>query len=80
MQIFKEICFYVIVSIISWEVCKGNVAMAILAAAILLVDYHMWVRGSKSLVFTDKTQIEKDLREIQKLEMKQKLKDLSDTK
>jgi len=32
-----------------------------------------WLTGRDALFFEDKTQVEKDLREIQKLEIKQKL-------
>jgi hypothetical protein len=38
-----------------------------------LIDYHIWLAGRDTMFFEDKTQTEKDLREIQKLEIKQKL-------
>ena len=52
---------------------KGNVAVAIVFSVVLLIDYHIWLAGGDAMFFGDKTPTEKDLREIQKLEIKQKL-------
>lgn len=48
----------------------------IIISVVMIIDYHMWLRGGDAIFFRDKTQIEKDLREIQKLEVKQKLNKL----
>jgi len=55
-------------------------AIAIIIASFLFVDYATWIRGGESKFFEDKTQIEKDLREIQKLEIAKKLKELKQFK
>ena len=70
----------ILTTIFIYEIFKGNLAVAIFCAAIIWVDYQTWVRGGKSILFTDKTQIEKDLRKIQKLEITKKLKNLLDEK
>ena len=49
---------------------------AIIVTALLYFDYKMYIRGNANLFFKDKTQLEKDLREIQKLEVKIKLENL----
>lgn len=59
-----------------YEIFKGNIAVAIFVIGFLAIEYHMWLRGGKSQIFGDKTQIEKDLREIQKLEIEKKLKQI----
>lgn len=68
---------FILIFIVGWEIARRNLAMAIVAAALILTDYQMWVRGGDSIIFFDKTQIEKDLREIQKLEIKNKLEELN---
>jgi hypothetical protein len=60
---------------------KQNIAFAIFAGLIfstfLVINYDMWKRGNtNSIIFGDITEIEKDLRKIQELEIKQKLKEL----
>lgn len=43
----------------------------------MYIDYQWYIRGSENTwFFKDETDIEKDLREIQKLEIKQRLKEL----
>jgi hypothetical protein len=49
----------------------------IFISTIMYIDYKWYIRGSeKTWFFKDETDIEKDLREIQKLEIKQRLKEL----
>ena len=50
----------------------------IIISVVMIIDYQIWLRGGDSMFFRDKTQIEKDLREIQKLEIEAKLKKLKD--
>lgn len=53
----------------------------ILLSTIIYVDYHVYVRGNaNSLFFKDKNDLEKDLREIQKLEIKLRLRELQGEK
>ncbi len=54
----------------------SKILTAIVFFIFIAIDYHMWLRGGDSIFFTDRTQIEKDLREIQKLEIAKKLKQL----
>lgn len=49
---------------------------AIILSTIIYLDYKVYLRGNDSIFFKDKTQLEKDLREIQELEAKKKLKEL----
>lgn len=67
---------YIFAAVLLYEILKGNIAAAIFVVGFLAIEYHMWLRGGKSQIFGDKTQIEKDLRKIQKLEIQNKLKDL----
>ena len=48
----------------------------IFLSMIMYCDYKMYLRGNDSLFFKDKTDLEKDLREIQKLEVEERLKEL----
>ena len=48
----------------------------IFLSTVLYVDYKIFLRSGDSFFLGDKSEIEKDLREIQKLEIKQKLKEL----
>lgn len=48
----------------------------IFLSTVLYVDYKIFIRSGDSFFLGDKSEIEKDLREIQKLEIKQKLKEL----
>ena len=50
----------------------------ILLSVVMILDYKMYLRGNDCIFFKDKTDLEKDLREIQKLETKKKLKELQD--
>jgi hypothetical protein len=68
----------ILIFIVSYEIFKGNLGLSIVIAAIILIDYQMWVRGGSGILFTDRTQIEKDLREIQKLEIAKKLKQMKE--
>ena len=54
----------------------GWTGFFIFLSVIIFVDYKMYLRSGDSIFFKDKIQIEKDLREIQKLEIKQKLDSL----
>lgn len=54
----------------------GWTGFFVFLSVILYVDYRMYLRSGDSIFFEDKIQIEKDLREIQKLEIKQKLDSL----
>ncbi len=51
----------------------------IFISMIFYLDYKVYLRGGKSFIFKDKTQLDKDLREIQKLEAKQKLNKLKES-
>jgi hypothetical protein len=52
-------------------------AFTIFICTIMYLDHKWYIRGSeKTLFFKDETDIEKDLREIQRLEIKQRLKEL----
>ncbi len=51
---------------------------SLLVIFLLGIDYHSYLRSGRSSFFADKSQIEKDLREIQKLEIKNKLKELKE--
>lgn len=50
--------------------CKESLEQAV------YVDYQLFVRSGDAIFFKDKSEIEKDLREIQRLEIQQKLKEL----
>lgn len=51
--------------------------IAIFSCVILYIDYKCWIRGQENtLFFKDKTQLEKDIREVQKLEVKLKIEEL----
>lgn len=69
----KTIIICIFIAVAACYIGKGNIAVAILFSVVLLIDYHIWIAGGDTVFFKDKTQIEKDLREIQKLELKQKL-------
>ena len=50
---------------------------AIVLVIFMYLDYKIYLRGNKNTwFFEDKTEIEKDLREIQRLETKKKLRNL----
>jgi len=51
-------------------------AIAIILSTVMAIDYHTYLRGGNSIFFADESQVEKDLREIQRLEIKNKLKEL----
>jgi hypothetical protein len=53
-----------------------DLGFAILLSMFMCLDYHCYIRGNDSIFFKDKTKLEKDLREIQKMEIEMKLKDL----
>jgi hypothetical protein len=56
---------------------KQNIAAGLFFSICLVISYDMWKRGNTdSKIFGDMTKIEKDLRKIQELEIKQKLKEL----
>lgn len=65
---------YILVA--GYEIFKGNTAVAIVALVFIATDYYTWLRCGNSLFFQDRTQIEKDLRELQKLEIAKKIKEL----
>lgn len=53
--------------------------ISIFICTILYIDYKEYIRCSENtLFFKDSTQVEKDLRKIQRLEIKLKLKELKD--
>lgn len=54
----------------------GWTGFFIFLSVILFLDYQMYLRADDSIFFKDKSQIEKDLREIQRLEINKKLEDL----
>jgi hypothetical protein len=62
--------------VVAYDIFKGNTAVAIVALVFIAIDYHTWLRSGNSLFFQDRTQIEKDLRELQKLEIAKKIKEL----
>lgn len=49
----------------------------IFLSTILYIDYQLFLRSNDAIFFKDKSQIEKDLREIQKIEIQNKLKGLN---
>lgn len=53
-------------------------AYSLFLISLMGIDYHIYLRGGESIFFVDKTQTEKDLREIQKIEIKNKLKQLGE--
>jgi hypothetical protein len=76
---------YVCLAILWFVIVFDDEAIRLLSYSLLLIsligtDYHSYLRSGKSIFFADKTQIEKDLREIQKLEIKNKLEELSNKK
>jgi len=52
------------------------IGIGIFMSMVFYLDYKIYLRGGKSFIFKDKTQLDKDLREIQKLEVAQKLRKL----
>jgi len=74
-NIFKIIAISVVFYLIIY---KANIALAIVMAAALSIDYHIYLRGGKAVFFADENEMEKDLREIQKLETKKRLKFLKE--
>jgi hypothetical protein len=61
---------------IIYPISHGNIGFALLISTLCFLDYQVWIRGGNSYFFEDKTEIEKDLRKIQKLEIKKKLEEL----
>jgi hypothetical protein len=59
-----------------YPISHGNIGFALLISTLCFLDYQVWIRGGNSYLFEDKTEIEKDLRKIQKLEIKKKLEEL----
>lgn len=55
-----------------------TIGFYIFMAMFLYIDYKIFVRSGDSIFLKDKSEIEKDLREIQKLEIKARLKELKD--
>ena len=86
MKIFNKIFNFLFTILFTLILCheirsKQNIALAIFAglffSTCLVISYDMWKRGNtNSKIFGDMTKIEKDLRKIQELEIKQKLKEL----
>lgn len=76
MSTILIILSFVVAYVVFSQILKGNVAIAPCFIILLAIDYHMWLRGGGGYFFYDKTQIEKDLREIQKLEIQKKLEEL----
>ena len=50
----------------------------IFLSTILYIDYQLFLRSNDSIFFKDKSQIEKDLREIQKIELQIKIKEIKE--
>jgi len=46
----------------------------------LYIDYQLFIRSGDAIFFKDKSDIEKNLREIQKIEIENKLKQLKEEK
>ena len=74
---------YIVIIVVSYEqiIIKQNLAYALFAglllSSFLFISYDMWKRGNtNSMIFGDTSEMEKDLREIQRLEIKKKLIDL----
>lgn len=72
-NIMTTLITFILRLIFLYEIFKGNIAAAIFLIGFLAIDYHMWLRGGNSKIFDDTSQIEKDLRKIQKLEIQKKL-------
>jgi len=51
-------------------------SIAVILSTMMAIDYHIYLRGGNSIFFVDKSELQKDLREIQRLEIKNKLKEL----
>lgn len=56
----------------------ATIGFYIFMTMFLYIDYKIFVRSGDSIFLKDKSEIEKDLREIQKLEIKARLKELKD--
>lgn len=56
----------------------GYLAFCILLSVVMYLDYKTYIRGNDSIFFKDQTQLEKDLREIQRIEVSKKLQELKE--
>ena len=50
----------------------------IFLSVVVYLDYQEYLRGARSIFFSDKTETEKQLREMQRLENERKLKELTE--
>ena len=57
----------------------GSIAFALVIVAVFVIDYLCWVRGGHGIFFKDKTQLEKDLRKLQHLEVLKNIKSIEDS-
>lgn len=51
---------------------------ALVIVVVFCLDYASWVRGGHGIFFKDKTQLEKDLRKLQHLEVLKKIKEIEE--
>ena len=59
------------------EAKMETIGIAIFLAVIIVVDYLVWTRGdSNSLFFKDKTDLEKDIRKLQHLEVIKRIREI----
>lgn len=61
------------------EIDLWSFGFFIFLSVVLYIDYQLFLRSGDAVFFEDKSQLEKDLREIQKIEVKNKLKILKET-
>jgi len=54
----------------------GYLGFCILLSTIIFIDYKMYIRGENAMFFKDKSEIEINLRKIQKIEIETKLNNL----
>lgn len=75
MKIFLiNILRWVMFLLIIFPITQGNLAWSIFLSTLAVIDYMIYVRGGDSLLFEDKTEIEKDLRKCQHIKLKKQLR------
>jgi len=71
MKIFLiNILIWVMFLLIIFPIAQGNLAWSIFLSTLVVIDYMIYVRGGRSFLFEDKTEIEKDLRKCQRIKLK----------
>lgn len=79
-MIYMKYIFLLILPILMFIDKNGArlLAYSLFLISVMAIDYHIYLRGGESIFFVDKTQAEKDLRKIQEIEIKNKLKNLNE--